>query len=273
MTNLILENTQCLIAGDGQLPVKMAQYAKENGFNVIAISLSNDNSRDLEKYCSKVLSFGPGQADSIKTALIENEIKQVTFLGKVSKTMLLKRPKLEPTAIELLKLAPKLNDDAIMLMVVQQLEQIGITILDQTIFIKSLMVSKSNLTKLKPTQEELLDIDYGYKTAKEMGGIDIGQSVVVRNKMILAVEAIEGTDKCIKRGAKLAKGRGAVVVKVAKPNQDKRFDIPAVGLKTLKVMKKYGANVLALQEGETIIVDQEKMIEFADKHKMVVLAV
>lgn len=273
MTNLILENTQCLIAGDGQLPVKMAQHAKENGFNVIAISLSNDNVRDLEKYCSKVLSFGFGQFDSIKAALKENEIKQLTFLGKVSKTMLLKRPKLEPMTIELLKKAPKMNDDAIMLTLVDELEKMGITILDQTIFIKSLMVSKGNLTKLKPTDDELLDIEYGYKIAKEMGGIDIGQSVVVKNKMILAAEAIEGTDKCIKRGAKLARGRGAVVVKVAKPNQDKRFDIPAVGLKTLKVMKRHGANVLALQEGETIIVEQEKMIEFADRHKMVVLAV
>jgi len=273
VTNLILENTQCLIAGDGRLPVKMAQHAKENGFNVIAISLSNDNARDLEKYCSKVLNFGPGQVNSIKQALLDNKIKQLTFLGKVSKTMLLKRPKLEPRAIEMLKMAPKLNDDAIMLALVEELEQMGITILDQTIFIKSLMVSKGNFTKLKPTQEELIDIDYGYKIAKEMGGIDIGQSVVVKNKMILAVEAIEGTDKCIKRGGRLARGRGAVIVKVAKPKQDKRFDIPAVGLKTLKVMKRHGANVLALQEGETIIVDQEKMIEFADRHKMVVVAV
>ncbi len=272
MTNLILENTQCLIAGDGRLPVKMAQYAKENGFNVIAISLSNENSKELEKYCSKVLSYGPGQVDSIKQALLNNNIKQLTFLGKVSKTMLLKRPRLEPTAIEMIKKMPKLNDDAIMLALVEELEKIGITILDQTIFIKGLMVSKGNLTALKPTEDELLDIEYGYKIAKEIGGIDVGQSVVVKNKMILAIEAIEGTDQCIKRGAKLARGKNAVVVKVAKPNQDKRFDIPAVGINTLKIMKKHGATVLALQEGETIIVDQEKMIEFANKNKMVVMA-
>lgn len=273
MTNLVLENTQCLIAGDGQLPVKMAQYANENGFNVIAISLSNDNAKDLEKYCSKVLSFGFGQADSIKKALIENEIKQITFLGKVSKTMLLRRPRLEPLAIELLRQAPKLNDDAIMLIAVRELEKLGITILDQTIFIKSLMVSKGNLTKLKPNKDQFIDIEYGYKTAKEMGKLDIGQSVVMKDKMIMAVEAIEGTDKCIKRGAKLARKKGAVVVKVSKPNQDKRFDIPAVGLRTLKVMKRYGADVLALEEGETIIVEQEKMIEYADRNNMIVVAI
>lgn len=271
--NLILENTQCLIAGDGQLPVKMAQYAQENGFKVIAIALSNDNAKDLEKYCEKVINFGFGQLNSVKAALVENNIKQLTFLGKVSKTMLLKRPKLEPLAIELLKKAVRLNDDAIMLLLIEELEKIGIKILDQTIFIKGLMVSKGNLTKLKPTEEQLVDIEYGYKLAKEMGNLDIGQTVVVKNKMVLAIEAIEGTDKCIKRGGKLARRKGAVVVKVSKPNQDKRFDIPAVGLKTLKVMRRYGADVLALEEGETIIVDQEKMIEYADRNKMVIVAI
>jgi len=271
--SITLENKQCLMAGDGMLPVKMAQAAKENGFEVVAISLSSDNYKELTKYCSKVLSFGCGQTDSIKQALIDENIKQLTFLGKVSKTMLLKRPKLEPLAIEFLKEAPKLNDDAIMLKIVSLMEDIGITILDQTIFIKSLMVQKGIMTKTQPTETQIKDVEYGYKIAKEMGNLDIGQSVVMKNKMIMAVEAIEGTDKCIKRGAKLARHGGAVVVKVAKPNQDKRFDIPTVGLKTLRVMKHYGASVLALEAGETIIVNQEAMVKYADKNNMVILAV
>ncbi len=270
--NITLENKQCLIAGDGYLPVKMAQTAKENGFEIIAISLSSDNYRELQKYCSKVYSFSPGQVNSIRKVLLEEEIKQLTFLGKVSKTMLLKRPKLEPRAIELLKEMSKLNDDAIMLKVIEEMESVGIQILDQTIFIKSLMVQKGVMTKLKPTDDQLADIEYGYKTAKQMGQLDIGQSVVMKDKMILAVEAIEGTDKCIKRGAKLARKKGAVVVKVAKPKQDKRFDIPAVGMRTLRTMKKYGANVLALESGETIMVEQNEMIKFADKNNIVIMA-
>lgn len=255
------------------LPVKMAQAAKENGFEVVAISLSSDNFRELEKHCSKVYSFGFGQVDSIKQVLIDEKIKQLTFLGKVSKTMLLKRPKLEPTAIRVLKEAPKLNDDAIMLLIIKEMENLGITILDQTIFIKNLMVQKGIMTKTQPTDIQKSDVEYGYKTAKEMGKLDIGQSVVMKNKMIMAVEAIEGTDKCIKRGAKLARRGGAVVVKVAKPNQDKRFDIPTVGLKTIRVMKHYGASVLALEANETIIVNQEEMVKYADKHKMVIMAI
>ncbi len=270
--NIILEHKQCLVAGDGQLPVEMVKSAKSNGFEVVCISLSSDNVKELKKYADKVVSFGPGQVDSIKKFLIDEGIKQLTFLGKVSKTMLIKRPKLEKTAIQLLKSMKKLNDDAIMLKIVEQMENIGITILDQTIFIKNLMIQKGVLTKLAPNEAQNANIEYGFKIAKQMGGLDIGQSVVMKDRMIMAIEAIEGTDRCIKRGCKLARGKNATVVKVAKPAQDKRFDIPAVGYKTIKTMKKYGANVLALESGETIIAEKDKMVKYANKHNMIIVA-
>ncbi len=273
MTSITLEHKQCLVAGDGNLPVSMAKSAAQNGFEVVCVSLSSDNVKELKKYCSKVVSYGPGQVDSIKKFLQDEKIKQLTFLGKVSKTMLVKRPKLERRAIEMLKEMKKLNDDAVMLRIIQEMESIGVTILDQTIFIKNLMVQKGVLTKLAPNEAQNIDIEYGFKIAKQMGGLDIGQSVVMKDRMIMAIEAIEGTDRCIKRGGKLARGKNAVVVKVSKPEQDKRFDIPAVGLRTIKTMKKYGANVLALESGETIIVNAKEMIEFANKNKMVIVAV
>ena len=273
MENIILDHKQCLIAGDGSLPVQMAKSAVQNGFEIVCISLSSDNYKDLQKYCSKVVSCGPGEVEKIKKFLLDENIKQLTFLGKVSKTMLIKRPKLDKTAFSLLKSMKKLNDDAIMLKIIEQMEEIGITILDQTIFIKNLMVQKGVLTKLAPSDIQLSDIDYGFKIAKEMGGLDIGQSVIMKDRMIMAIEAIEGTDRCIKRGGKLAKRKNAIVVKVSKPAQDKRFDIPAVGLRTIKIMHKYGANVLALESGETIIVDQKKMVDYANRHKMIIVAV
>ena len=272
MTGITLEHKQCLIAGDGNLPVNMAKSAAANGFEVVCISLSSDNYKELKKYCTKVVSYGPGQVDSIKKFLLDEQIKQLTFLGKVSKTMLVKRPKFEKGAIEMLKEMKKLNDDAVMLRIIQELESIGVTILDQTIFIKNLMVQKGVLTKLAPSEAQYSDIEYGFNIAKQMGGLDIGQSVVMKDRMILAVEAIEGTDKCIKRGAKLARGKGCTVVKVAKPKQDKRFDIPAVGLRTLKTMKRYGANVLALESNETVMVEQDEMIKFADRNNMIIMA-
>ncbi len=268
----MLENKQGLIAGDGSLPVKMAQYAKDNGFDVVCISLSNDNVKDLKKYCSKVYSCHPGEINRIEKILKEEEIKQATFLGKVPKSVLLKLYKFDSRAIDLLKSIKRLNDDEVMLLIVREFEKAGITVLDQTIFIKNLMIPAGVLGKNKPTQAQLEDVNYGFWLAKEMGGVDVGQSVVIKDKMIMAVEAIEGTDACIKRGAKLAKN-DAVVVKVSKPKQDKRFDIPAIGLRTLKTMKRYKANLIAVEANETIIVDQENVIKYADKNDMVIMAV
>ena len=270
--SVVLEQKQGLIAGDGLLPVKMAQYAKENGFDVVAISLSNDNCSQLKKYCSKVYSFCPGEVQKIEDVLKSEGIKQITFLGKVSKTILLKRPKFDSRAVEFIKKAIRLNDDKVMLMIIEELEKIGITILDQTLFIKKLMIPSGVLGTVQPSQEQIDDVNYGYWLAKETGKLDIGQSVVIKDKMVMAVEAIEGTDKCIKRGCKIAKNHSRVI-KVAKPSQDKRFDIPAIGLRTLKTMKKYKADLIAVEAGETIIVDREDVIKYANKHNIVVIAV
>lgn len=268
----MLENKQGLIAGDGTLPVKMAQYAKENGFEVVCISFSKENRNKLKKYCSKIYDCHPGEINKIEKILVSEELKQATFLGKVHKRVLLQLYKFDSRAIEILKSVKRLNDDEVMLLIVKEFERLGITVLDQTIFIKNLMIPAGVLGKNKPTQEQLEDVNYGFWLAKEMGKIDVGQSVVIKDKMAMAVEAIEGTDMCIKRGAKLAK-KNASVIKVAKPKQDKRFDIPAVGLRTLKTMKRYNASLLAVEANETIIVDQEEVIKFADENNIVLMAV
>ena len=267
----VLDSKIGLIAGNGQLPVIWSKNAKENGIDVVAISLSSDNRKELKKNCLKVYDFGPGQIEKISQTLQAENIRQLGFIGKVHKGLVLKRPKFDAKAIELLKQAKRLNDDAIMLMAVAELEKIGITVLDQTIFIKNLMVPTGVLGKVKPTKEQEDDAKYGFWVAKAMGQVDIGQTVIIKDKMVMAVEAIEGTDRCIERGGKIAH-KGAVVVKVAKPFQDTRFDVPAFGLATLKTMKKYKASVIAVEAGKTIIVDQQKTIEYADANNIVVMA-
>lgn len=268
---IILENKQCIIAGDGQLPVVVAENAQKNGFEVVAISLASDNKRALKQFCSKVYTYGPGEIKKIKQTLKDEGITQVTFIGKVHKGLLLRCPKFDSEALELIKSAPRLNDDAVMLLVVEQMEALNIKVLDQTIFIKNLMSPTGVLGIHKPSDEQAEDVNYGFWLAKEMGKLDVGQSVVIKNKMIMAVEAIEGTDKCIKRGCRLGK-KNVTVVKVSKPTQDKRFDIPAVGLETLKVMKRCGATLLALEAGETILINQKKVIDFANKNNIIVMA-
>ena len=263
-----LENKQALVAGDGSLPVQMAKYAKENGFEVVCISLSSDNYKELKKYCSKVYSYSPLQVSKIEKTLKEEQIKQLTFLGKVHKGLLLKRPAMiDSRVIELMGKVKRLNDDQVMLLIIEEMEKLGITILDQTIFIKNCMIPSGVLGKVQPTEAQKEDVDYGFYMAKEMGRLDVGQSVVIKDKMVMAVEAIEGTDRCIERGAKIA------IIKVAKPSQDNRFDIPAIGLNTLKVMKKYKASLIALEANKTIIVNQKEVVDFADKNNIVIMAV
>ena len=269
---ITLENKQCLVAGDGNLPVEVAKCAKNNGFEVVCISLANDNVNELKKYCSKVYSCHPGEVNKITRILLDEEIKQLTFIGKVHKHVLLQLHKFDVRAIELLKEASRLNDDKVMLLIIEEMNKLGITIIDQTTFIKNLMIPSGVLGKVKPTKEQTEDVNYGYWLAKETGKLDIGQSVVIKDKMIMAVEAIEGTDVCIKRGCKLAK-KGACVIKVSKPSQDKRFDIPAIGLRTLRTMKKNKASLIAVEANETIIVNQEEVIKYANKNNIVIMAV
>ena len=134
------------------------------------------------------------------------------------------------------------------------------------------MIPSGVLGKIQPTKEQVDDVNYGYWLAKETGKLDIGQSVVIKDKMIMDLEYILGTDKCFRLGCKLSK-KGACIIKVAKPEQDKRFDIPAIGLRTLKTMKRYKASLIAVEAGETIIVDQEEVVKFADKNNIVIMAV
>ncbi|MEW5821059.1 MAG: LpxI family protein, partial [Cyanobacteriota bacterium] len=139
-------------------------------------------------------------------------------------------------------------------------------------FIKEFFAKKGLIAGKEPSAEQIVDIEYGFEVAKAIGDIDIGQTVVVQEKMVLAIEAIEGTDQAIKRGCKFGNGN-ATVVKVSKPSQDQRFDIPVVGTKTLRTMKKYGAKVLALEANETLIVDEEDFVKLADKLQLTVVAV
>jgi DUF1009 family protein len=268
----VLEKNIALIAGDGELPVNLAKNASESGHEVTAISLCPDNKRELEKHCKKVFSCGAGEAGKILNILQSEGLKQLTFIGKVSKTMLLRNLRLDSKAISILKQAKRLNDDSLMILLIDELKQIGVDVIDQTLFLREYFPQKGVIGKHQPDELQQIDIEYGFQIAKAIGGIDLGQTVVVQDKMVLAVEAIEGTDRAIERGCKLG-SKKAVVVKVAKPEQDKRFDVPAVGMRTLKNMQRCGGKVLAIEAGETFVVEKEKMIEFADKHKMVFIAV
>ena len=156
--------------------------------------------------------------------------------------------------------------------IVDEIEREGFTVLDQTVYMKPFMPKVGVLTKQQPTEEQWQDICFGFELAKHMGALDIGQTVVVKNKAAMAIEAIEGTDKCILRGGELGRGE-SVVVKTEKPNQDVRFDVPAVGIKTLMSMIDSGCKVLAVEAEKTIFVQQSNVLDMANRHNIVICAV
>lgn len=267
------DNKIAIIAGNGELPIQVAISAKEQGYSACGIAITKEASQKLESYCNKIKEFSPGQITKILNFVKGEKINKVVFIGKVPKLDLLRNVhKLDWAAIKLLNKLKNLNDDSIHSGVDSFLKEHNIEILPQTKFLTHLFQEKEILSKRIPTDEERIDISYGFEVAKKIASLDIGQTVVVKNKMILAVEAIEGTDEAIKRGCSLSKSE-VVVVKVAKPDQDQRFDIPTIGIKTIESLAKSGGGILAFESNETIISEKEKTIEVANKYNICLLGI
>ncbi len=268
-----------LIAGEGKLPAILAQSAKDKGYRVVGFALSLTAAQQLEHFVDKIYQIAPGQLGRSRQLFDQESLKAAVLIGKVPKINLLRNiHKLDWTAIKVLSKLPNFNDDSIQFAVGDFMESNGVRVLTQSEFLRHLFPEVGVITKRQPTTEEYADINYGFKMAKEIARLDIGQTVVVRNRMILSIEAIEGTDEAIKRAVNYARGP-VVVVKVAKPNQDQRFDIPTVGMSTLESMlpqsnnhKEYGG-VLAVEAKETMIVERDEMVKFCDAHNMSLVAV
>lgn len=252
--------------------------AKEKGYRVVAFALSETAENQIIETVDKVYRIAPGQLGRNRQLFLNEGLKEAVFVGKVPKLNLLRNiTKLDWTAIKTLSKLPNLNDDTIQFAVGDYMETAGIRVLTQSEFLRHLFPDVGVLTKRHPNAEEYADIDYGLKIAREIARLDIGQTVIVRNRMILAIEAIEGTDEAIKRAVNYARGP-VVVIKVAKPNQDQRFDIPTVGMNTLHSMlgehaHKGSGSVLALEAKETMVVEQEEMVQFCNEHNMSMVAV
>lgn len=260
-----------ILAGVGKLPVECAKAAQAQGFEIYSIALLPDTDPDIEKFSTKFEKISVANLEMLLNFLQSNDIHLVTMIGKVTKELLFKAQVMpDQKMMQLILSLPDQKDDTIMLAFVAELEKIGVKTFDQTALIKSLMPKAGILTKRVPDERENADIEFGFEIAKKIGELDIGQTVVVKNRAVMAVEAIEGTDECILRGGKLANG-GAVVVKVEKPQQDNRFDVPAVGAKTIEVMNEAGANVLAIEADKTLLVEREKVLELAEKYNLAIV--
>ena len=262
-----------IIAGMGELPVIIAKDARERGYKVITVALETLASLEMDSVSDEIRWVNPGKFGELIDILKKHQIKEAIMAGKVPKSLLFKS-KITPDlrAVKLLFSIKDKSDDAILNAITKELAGEGIEIIDTTKFSPHLLTPVGCLTRKKPDEEQWKDIEFGWKIAKEIGKLDIGQTVVIKGKAVMAIEAIEGTDEAILRGGKWA-GDGAVVVKVSKPQQDMRMDVPAVGPDTLKSMENVNAKVLALEAHRSMIVDRETVIRVAESAGIVIVGI
>ena len=242
-----------LLAGIGHLPAACARAARAQGYEVHAVALLPDCDPELKEAASTYRAISIGAIAEILAYLQQEGITKVTMIGKVTKELLFTGA-IQPDEMlrGMLMQLPNQNDDTIMMMFVGALMKIGITPLDQTALIRPLMPPAGVLTSRAPSDAERADMAYGLQMAREIGRLDVGQTAVVKNRAVMALEAIEGTDACIRRGGQLA-GGGAVVAKAAKPQQDSRFDVPAVGLDTIESLVAAKASALVIEADDVPI--------------------
>jgi len=253
-----------LIAGGGQFPLMVAEAARKQGLRVVAAAHLGETEPSLSDMVSEIVWLKLGQLGQLIKALKRNGVKKALMAGSIAKRRMFDniRPDLKGLAV-ISKLAI-FHDDDILRAVAGELAKEGIEIVSATSYLPELLAPPGCLTRRRPSKSEKEDIDFGWKVAKELGRLDIGQCVVVRRKTVLAIEAIDGTNETILRGGGLAREK-AVVIKVSKPGQDLRFDLPTVGLETARVMAQVRASVLAVEAGKTLIFDRTDMIQYANE--------
>ncbi|PID41046.1 MAG: hypothetical protein CR984_00085 [Proteobacteria bacterium] len=252
-----------LIAGSGQFPLLFARNAINKGMHLYTAAYVNEADPSLADFSQRIEWLHLGQIKRLIRFFKKNAVHRAVMLGAVRKTRLFTDVKPDMKAIAIIAGMRHTHDDAVMRAFAGALEKEGIKIEPSTFLLPELLATKGVWTHRKPSRSEKKDIALGMSIAREIGRLDIGQSIVVGGGSVLAVEAIDGTDATIKRGGRLGRGE-AVLVKVCKPNQDFRFDVPTVGAKTIESMIQYGVRALAIEAERTVAFDRDEMIRMAN---------
>lgn len=261
-----------IIAGAGEFPSLMAREFLRRGLEPVVVGIEEEADRAIETIASTVYWQPLGKVGRLLKTLQKEGVEQAVLAGKVQKVRIFRDFKPDLKAITLLWGLRDRKDDTILLKVAEVLAEAGITLLPQTTHMESYLPGPQLFTRRAPTDEERADVEFGFGIAKELGRLDVGQTVVVKRRAVLALEAIEGTDSAIRRGGSLG-GGGAVAVKVAKPSQDLRFDVPAVGRETIVACVDAGVRVLAVEAGKTFFFQREAAVDLADRNGLALLAV
>lgn len=254
-----------VIAGNGHFPFLVLESAREQGIVPLVVGIKEEASPELAALATEVRWLSLGEVAKLLDLLQAERVSKVVLAGQVKHAQLFSSIKPDGLVRRALQSLPRKNTDALLGIFVRMVENRGIRVVDSTLFLKPLLAEVGPLTRRAPDAEECSEIAYGREIAKKIAGLDIGQTVVVSGRACVAVEAMEGTDAAIERAACLSNGRRLVVVKVSKPRQDMRFDVPVVGLKTIQVMRRAGASALAVDAGKTLLFGRLAMVKEAEE--------
>jgi hypothetical protein len=241
------------------------------GYAVYAAAYLNEAQPELSHSVAAIEWMHPGQIKRLLRFFRQHDIGEAVMMGGVRKTRMFTDIKPDLKAMAMIAGMKHTHDDNLLRHFADLLEKEGITIRASTFLLPEILADKGCWTRRKPSPSEQTDIELGWRLAKEIGRLDIGQCLVLRKGTVLAVEAVDGTDATIQRGGALGRG-GCVVVKVSKPHQDLRFDVPAIGVETIHVMHQSGAAVLAIEAGRAVVFDKEEMIRVADRCDIAIVA-
>jgi DUF1009 family protein len=253
-----------LIAGNGRFPFLVLEGARSQGIEMAVIALKEETSPELEKIAKRLHWVSLGELSKTIELLKQEGVTQAVMAGQVKHNKIFSAIRPDWKLAKLLFSLPRKNTDSLIGAVARVLEEEGIQLVDSTLFLKPLVADAGVLTRRAPNEHEAEDIAYGLGVARQIAGMDVGQTVVIADRACVAVEAMEGTDETIARAGRIAGGKPLVVVKVSKPGQDMRFDVPVVGLPTIEQMRGAGATALAVDAGRTLLFDRKELIAQAD---------
>ncbi|TAM82113.1 MAG: LpxI family protein [Acidobacteria bacterium] len=260
-----------MIAGNGRFPFLVLDAARDQGFEPLVVAIKEEAFPELGKNAREIEWLSLGEVARLLQLLTERGVNKVVLAGQVKHVQLFSSIKPDGVVERTLNGMERKNTDALIGAFVNMLEARGIQVVDSTLFLKPLLADEGVMTTRALDGSELADIAYGREIAKKIAGLDIGQTIVVADRACVAIEAMEGTDAAIERAAGLSNGKPLVVVKVSKPQQDMRFDVPVAGVRTVRVMRRANARVLAVDAGRTLLFERENLIEEANQAGIAVI--
>ncbi|HZJ44402.1 MAG TPA: UDP-2,3-diacylglucosamine diphosphatase LpxI [Pyrinomonadaceae bacterium] len=260
-----------LIAGNGRFPFMVLEGARQTGASMAVAAIREETDPEIEKLADNVKWVGIGQLGRMIRFFKDEGVEKAIMAGQVKHIQIFSRAVPDARMLKVLLRLPRRNTDSLIGAIASELQSEGIELIDSTYFLQDSLPRAGVLTRREPDRHEREDIEYGLEIGREIAHLDLGQTIVVRGKACVAIEAMEGTDETIRRAGMLVQKR-LTVVKLAKPNQDMRFDVPVVGIPTLNTMVEAGASCLCITAGKTLMFDREEMIRTADKHKLAIVA-